>query len=244
MKDKIKLKLKIPVKQRMMIGSGFSDQTINRKSLRAPNGGPYIPGSTLKGIIRNECEKLVKLFDFPVISPHNFETLANFSSGKNHEYLIDHLFGSRFEGDKLFFSDALPAKEAEKIITEVISRNSIDRERRTAKDGHLFSTEYIRNMSNEGDYINYFSEINGYHQKLTEENFPPEYCFLLLGILNCSKIGGDKSTGAGWLDEGIKIESLEYNNKQYSQDDFLKEFLSYQFSEIKALIDLYREDNL
>lgn len=245
MKHKIQITLEIPVMQRMMIGSGFSDKTINRKSLRDSRGIAYISGSSLKGIIRNECEKLAQLYNFDVFSPHNIESLDNFKNSKLNRFLVDILFGCRFEGEKLFFSDALPQEKLYKS-SEVISRNSIDRLMGTSKEGHLFTTEYVRNISKSNDFMIYESTINGYHDNLTGDEIPIEYAFLVVSILSCRYIGGDKSTGAGWLKDGITISKIEYNKKTFSgnsiTDEFLSEFLKENYEDVKSLFDMYKEE--
>ncbi len=246
MKHKIEITLKIPVMQRMFIGSGFSDKTINRKSIKNSKGLAYIPASSLKGIIRNECEKIAKLYNFDVLSPHSNDSLTNFTNSKSSRFLVDILFGSKFEGEKLFFSDALPQEEFYKN-SEVITRNSIDRLMRTSKENHLFSTEYIRNFSGKNnDYMIYESTINGYHEYLTGDEIPIEYAFLILSILFCKHIGGDKSTGAGWLKDGITISKIKYNEKLFSDqsiiNNFLGDFLKEGYEDIKILFDMYKDD--
>lgn len=133
-------------------------------------------------------------------------------------------------------------------LSEIISRNSIDRLFGTSKDAHLFSTEYIRNVSGKNeDYRIYNAEINGWHDNLTEEEIPPEYCLLVLAILLCQRIGGDKSTGAGWIKDGIIIERIVYNGKVFLKeeifDKFLGEFLSYDYEDILVLVEEHREIN-
>ncbi|MFN8578245.1 MAG: RAMP superfamily CRISPR-associated protein [Candidatus Sericytochromatia bacterium] len=245
MKHKIEISLEIPVMQRMFIGSGFSDNTVNRKVLRDSKGIAYIPASSLKGVIRNQCEKIADLYNFDILSPHD-QSLDNFKNSKDSKYITDIIFGSKFEGEKLFFNDAYPEEEAYKN-NEIISRNSIDRLMRTSKDSHLFTTEYIRNAKDKDDFVIYKSKIKGYHQNLTGDEIPIEYAFLIVSILSCKFIGGDKSTGAGWIKDGIKINEIKYNNKLFSGDsiknEFLKEFLNENYEDLKALFEVYKEES-
>jgi hypothetical protein len=82
---------------------------------------------------------------------------------------------------------------------------------KTAKEKHLFSTEYAAPMT-------FQTTIDGYHRDLVflEEADPPfAYCLLIAGIIMVERLGGDKSTGAGKLGK-MEINSLTYNDKVIS----------------------------
>jgi CRISPR/Cas system CSM-associated protein Csm3 (group 7 of RAMP superfamily) len=206
------------------VGSGLGSVAIDRLLRRRALPGtservPYVPGSQLKGILRHQCERLLATFSAPVLSPHFLseqptrEYLAAFVPLQQSDYLIDRLFGSRYEGECLFVQDALPESNLQ-IPSYALNRTAMDRLTGTVRAGRLFTTELAS-----GKAITLRSVLQARHvagvltpQDGDDEGFPYEYSFLLAGLLSMDAIGGDKSTGCGWIQ--MQIQEILWNGKK------------------------------
>lgn len=212
MDHRIELELTIPMGSRWHSGSGEGSLLTDRLTRRDARDRPFIPGSTLKGVIRESCERLARLVGFPSSTdPHQVDIRKGrvFQSFEKTDSPVDRLFGNKRIAGGLFFRDArLPDPPELPNCT----RNRIARYRAlgTARQGHLFSTEYAPAHS-------FRTRIDGWHRDLVVfgEEYPPfAYGLLLAGILAVERIGGDKSTGAGWLEGPISIETARYNGAE------------------------------
>ncbi len=211
----ISLHLTINMTSKWHMGSGEGSLILDRLIKKDPRNRPFIPGSTLKGVIRESCEKLSRTLKFPEPSdPHqddltiqdNFQPLVKLQSP------VDRIFGNKFEGGQLFFRDARLENESPYGFQKTQTRICKYRKLGTAKDKHLFSTEYAAPMTLK-------TTIEGHHRDLIkdmEEDLPFEYCILIAGIMHASHLGGDKSTGGGKAD--ILIDSITYNKKTVYKD--------------------------
>jgi hypothetical protein len=76
----------------------------------------------------------------------------------------------------------------------------------TAREHHLFSSEYVMPMT-------FSAQIEGYHRNLIciKGDPPYAYCLLVAGIMSLERLGADKSTGSGQV--RIHIDSVEYNGR-------------------------------
>lgn len=217
MRHHIRLDLEIAFSSRWHTGSGEGSVMTDRLIRRDPLNRPFVPAATLKGIVRQSCEKLSRTLGFRDPSdPHQSDlTLSQaFVPFKQMASPVDRLFGSKVEPGGLFFRDAR-LKDEDMSVSFVSNRVARYRVLNTAKDKHLFTTEY----SNPAVLC---TSIDGRHQDLVvlDEEYPPfAYCLLIAGILAVERIGGDKSIGSGRLDEPIRIRSIEYNGSPVDFDN-------------------------
>lgn len=217
----IRLDLQIVFASRWHAGSGESSLMTDRLIRRNGRNHPFIPAATLKGIVRQSCEKLSRTLGFPHPSdPHQgaLSEQGAFVPSTQIVSPVDHLFGTRFEPGGLFFRDACLKEDG---LGTALVRNRVARHRvlGTAKEKQLFTTEYILPEI-------LCTRIDGWHKDLVtldDDNPPYEYCLLIAGILAVERIGGDKSTGAGWLDK-IALESGQYNGSTLDLDKVLDLF--------------------
>lgn len=214
---KINLKLKIQFKTTFHIGSGLSDNKRVDNLVVKEEGFPYIPGSSLKGRIRYQFNKIAS-----TISPDNFNTLHSGSrdylscQNQNRICKTEHvresclhcrIFGSEFFSGSLYFSPARLKKEVRNKIEkfggiqkyqqhlyEIRTGNKINRKLQTTEDSSLFNYE----MAN-GQYP-FRAEISGQAHMNEEELTFLKRCIELLDFL-----GGNKSRGLG----RCKIEITE-----------------------------------
>ena len=130
----LEVNFKITPLQFWHVGAGLGSAHIHRKILRDGIGRPYIPGSHLKGILRQKCEDLAETLGLPIVDPNAKEDLKGFIDPKTTIFLIDRLFGSRYEGEHLFVRPAYWLDDGQ---TEYYERSFIMEQARTAMDRAL-----------------------------------------------------------------------------------------------------------
>ena len=167
---------------------------------------------------------------------HNQRLVDHFRPLQESELLIDRLFGSRYQGECLFVSNALPTAQ-ERNMTIVEARTAIDRVTGTVMDQHLFTTEVVQ-----AD-VNLRGEIRARHPRgvLTQDadGFPYEYALLLAGISSVETLGGDKSVGLGRCEVGIDPESLRWNGNEMTLDRALQCFDELEWGD---MVNMLREE--
>ncbi len=208
MHHRIQLELEIDFPYRWHTGSGEGSFMTDRLIRRDSQNRPFIPASTLKGIIRQSCEKLSRTLGFAEPSdPHQPDLTQSqaFVPFQQMTSPVDQLFGTKFEPGGLFFRDARLSDDEE---INTLARNRVARHRvlNTAREKQLFSSEYALPAKLK-------TQIDGRHAGLANmEGYPPlAYCLLIAAIFAVERIGGDKSSGAGWLNGPIAIARSDYN---------------------------------
>ena len=224
-------------------GSGYSSVAVDRLQHRDWGGAPVIPGSLIKGVLRHHCERLVRAFGLPTVDPHSGaepgdrELIRHFRPLHQSEVLVDRLFGTRYQGECLFMTNAVPSTRVRKHETQVAARTSIDRVTGTVMDAHLFTTEVVEGEA----YLS--GKIRARHpaRVLTqdEDGFPFEYSLLVAALLSIDAIGGDKSAGLGRCVVRIEGGSLGWNGETISVEKALE---SLQETEWADLVCIVREE--
>ena len=213
MRQNLKIIFTIEFKSKWHTGSGDGNLSIDKLVRRDARNWPFIPGSTLKGIIRENCEKLSQTLGFAKPSdPHQTDLKIEdrFYSLEKQASPVDCIFGNKYESDCLFFRDARLENKPYKYSKNQ-SRICKYRTLGTSKEKHLFTSEYTIPMI-------FKTQINAYHKNLLAfpDELPYAYCILVAGIMKTKRIGGDKSTGSGHVD--IQIDSILYNGKNYEKE--------------------------
>ncbi|RMH46167.1 MAG: hypothetical protein D6694_03785, partial [Gammaproteobacteria bacterium] len=190
------------------LGTGLPNGLIDRAIARNKDGYLYVPGSTIKGVVRHRCEQLAKLYGLEANEPHTEESQRREANIRDPD-IITRIFGSRFLPATLYFDDATMLEEdraayfdgskpddgiykAKQI--EERTQVSLSRRTRTAKSGRLYTSEYgIKSLRFKG-------QVYGIIDGLALED-EPEYNYSLLllvaGLKSIDRIGGNKSSGAG-----------------------------------------------
>ncbi len=237
MQHSIHIKYTITLKSGWHAGSGEGGLFANRLVRKDAQNLPFIPGSTLKGVIRENCEKLSTTLKFPPpTNPHD-KSLSHgdsFTALSNVASPVDAIFGNCFEEGNLFFRDArlnneqiagLDTRPASLINSR--ARIHVNRKLGTAKENHLFSTEYTKQME-------FTTSIDGYHNGLCSivaGELPFSYCILIAGILLLDKICGDKSIGGGWIN--TNIDEIKYNRQIMSKEKIFDSLDASDYRELK-----------
>lgn len=206
-------------------GRGFFDRLIRRDS----ESLLVVPGSTIKGLIRENCESLASLFGISVEGPHlprdkdeRKKYIKSLFSGYDIIYAI---FGSPWKPGTVFFDDMVLDDEWKAYFTDSKAeehnlrlrrwqseerlRVNINRYTGTAAEGGLFTSEYgKRGLSFKG-------KIYGAYSYPSEEadtfDYPLSLLLLLAGLKMIDSVGAERSAGCGrcW----VSIEHLQLNGE-------------------------------
>lgn len=173
------------------IGSGKPDLDIgdvDMPVLRAPDGQPYIPGSSLKGRTRAEAERLAKSAGMEVCTPPAVDNMCGTLKRREEFCVACRIFGTAGRisvASKVKFRDAYPLKP----VGEMLQRTgtAIDRSTGTVSRGALYSTEAVPAGVKFG-------------LEIVAENLQTEELRLLKAALKSvedSALGGSSSRGFG-----------------------------------------------
>ena len=101
----ITIDLKIAFDSKWHCGSGEGGLLTDRLISRDSRDRPYIPGSTLKGVVRESCEKLSRSLGFPdPCDPHKEDLVVNpgiFLPLSEARSPVDRVFGNKYEEGRL-----------------------------------------------------------------------------------------------------------------------------------------------
>jgi CRISPR/Cas system CSM-associated protein Csm3 (group 7 of RAMP superfamily) len=204
--ERIEIAYRLTFESAFHFGTGMGGGLMDRLVARNTDGFLYVPGSTVKGVLRERCEQLVGVFGLQATSPHLEEWRE-----ANHlnPDIVARIFGTRFLPGTLYFDDAQMISEDRVLFeTEVKQQRdafkarqieqrtqvALSRRTRTAQHGMLYTSEYgIRNLHFEGEIL---GMLTGFP---VEESPRGTFSLLLLltGLKSLEHIGGSKSTGAG-----------------------------------------------
>lgn len=198
--------------------------------IKDPKGMPFIPGSSIKGVIRSQLERVLRSLDtrttlFDVCDPLSNPCVSNtqkddFFKGlkgvpdKNREQVFSQkiwdksctvcrLFGSPWLASRLAFRDARLSESTELVqITEIRDGVGIDRDRGAAKEGLKYDFEVV-------------SPDAQFDVSIVAENVEHWEIGLLLAVLRpwqegYMPIGGKSTRGPGWGKLGdLSIKRVE-----------------------------------
>jgi CRISPR/Cas system CMR subunit Cmr4 (Cas7 group RAMP superfamily) len=194
------------------LGTGVTAGLIDRTVIRDARGYLYVPASTFKGVLREHCEHLCRLYlpAMAVDSPHNaYLALTQFGRSPS---LISRIFGSHIHPGGLRFNDARLVDEDRRAYkndygdtqTGTLTQVRIDRLTRTAVPEALYTSEFgARDLLFEGTIkgVLQCSPVAALATTVDEQSSlpAPTYSLLLLlaGLLMIEQIGGNKSAGKG-----------------------------------------------
>ncbi len=207
--EHIQIKYELTFKSAFHFGTGLRGGLVHRLVARDADGFLYVPGSTLKGVLRERCEQLAQLFDLQITSPHVEEWRE---ANRRNPDIVTRIFGSRFTPGQLYFDDAQMSEssrelfEADKKLdflkpklqawqVERRTQVSLSRVTRTAQSGLLFTSEYgVPNLSFTGSIVGLLAGF-----PLNSDDGKGTYSLLLLlaGLKSLDRLGGSRSSGAG-----------------------------------------------
>lgn len=136
----VKYNIKVNILSPFNISSGEDGGGFIDKYTVKINNKPYIPATTIKGLIK-----------------HSFYKISDFKhDAKNCSCPVCRLFGKEgYYPSKIYIDDL---KTNEEKRTRIKFGNAIDRYRKTAKDNALYSKEIVCNRQFNGQATVYFDE--------------------------------------------------------------------------------------
>ena len=178
------------------IGSGKPELEetagIDLPILKDPNDTPYIPGSSLKGKVRSEAERIARTTGLKVCKPPAIEGMCGSTARTEEDLCIAcRIFGTASmrggisRASKVRFRDAFPTTQISSSL--VRTGIAIDRTTGSVKGGALYSIEAVpRNAK--------------FRLEIVTENLKEDELRLLkaaLKSLEDSSLGGHSSRGMG-----------------------------------------------
>lgn len=238
---KLEVKLNLTISTALMIAGGemASRLGIDKATIKNRNGKLIIPASTIKGKLRDECQRILiglypNIFTCKPPKADDMCPQPYIRSKTNIEICpICKIFGSPWKTSSLFFSDLVlqnhefdpDPKEDKPRNTTVKIGVAIDRYTRIAKDKSLYYLE----TSPQGYPVNFSNKISIKGEVESEKDI----ALLYAGIQSLFNIGGSKSVGLGWI-EGNKIGQFELDGGEIDfNDDSVKQ-------EVKTWLEEFR----
>ncbi len=211
--DRLKIDYDLKFISPFHCGTGIREGLIDRTIVRDDGGYLYIPGSTIKGVLREHCEQLARFYEQQnVSSPHDAKAALQ-GLGNNRPTMITRIFGSQNIPGQLFFDDAhqiendlqqydSPERSGKgkykSLQVSLSTQVRLNRPTRTAVPGALYTSEFGTN-----DLV-FKGTIQGWLgctaiDSIAQHGITPTYSLLLLlaGLHVVERIGGNKSTGKG-----------------------------------------------
>lgn len=211
--QRIQINYRLTFNTAFHLGTGLRSGLIHRSVATDSEGYLLVPGSTVKGSLRDRCGQIARLFRFPEDDPH----VGKISEANLQAALVELIFGSRFQPGRLYFDDAKLISEDRELFeptyddprlrdrrrnefrswqTEKRTQVSIWRPTNTAAAGRLYNSEYgIRGLRFDGQISGL---LRGY-ATLADPPLSYSLIFLIMGLLGLERLGGNKSSGAGLL---------------------------------------------
>lgn len=209
----MKLEIELEVLSALSVGSTADVQGVgvDKATMRDADGKLIIPGSTLKGRIRWECERIARALGWEVCDtpqPDNMCPYYWHHRDVQEDKFCDLclIFGVSGKPSLLWFGDAAltPDERIKGTPIFVVGKNvnerrpfdaqmrpgvSISRARRAAFSERLFFTE----TSAPNAHFRFHTVIEG---ELTSAQYR---ALLLAGVRSLSLVGGGRSRGLGWV---------------------------------------------
>lgn len=194
------MKIRIIIKTSLLIGGYRSSAFIDKVTATNSLGIPIIPASAIKGALRIEFERLLRVGTEAEICDSS--TPGTMCTDVDNLCFACKLFGGVFNQGKLRFSDGLlESKEWENFFKEqrgFVCRTGtgISRKLGTVKEKMLFDKEIIEPFM---DNLTFLADIEG-GESLTED----EKDYFKCAVKSLEAIGGEKSRGLGWIEATIE----------------------------------------
>jgi len=190
------------------IGSGKPEVVIGEVDLPVltdPNGQPYVPGSSLKGRVRAEAERIARERGMEVCKPPDVRDMCGSKKNSVDDFCVCcRIFGTAGNisvASKVKFRDAYPLERVETLLER--TGIAIDREKGTVARGALYTIQAVPAGTKFG-------------LEIVAENLSDEELRLLKAALRSvedSALGGSSTRGFGKVK--ISIESVRERGAGY-----------------------------
>lgn len=248
--NRIRIQYQLTLKAPLHCGTGLNNGLTDRGMARDHERHAYIPGSTIKGVLRHHATRLAHMLDLEANLPHT-DNLQPFAQ-ENFRDIPALIFGSQYRPGTLYFDDALLCHEDRIFFEEggsndwlarqavIRTRVGLSRVTNTVRTHQLFSTEYgIPGLRFDG-------VVSGYLQGIAPAkagDYPPDYTFSLLLLVaafsSLDGIGGEKSVGAGHID--CNIGSVQIDGESACPRDIIA--ASVAWTDYETIVELLQEND-
>lgn len=228
-KNKVRIGYRLEMLSRFFCGTGYAYGLTDRTVQKDGEGYLVIPGSTLKGIIRENCEKVVQLAEGQAPDPHGEKSAMYAFTSPG---VIEDIFGSRFQEGTLYFDPARLGEDYKALFdgesekkrylasqVQLMTQASLDRRTGTAKKQALFTSEFgPGGLVFQGEIL---GSLGGYSLGEVEPGRAGTDSLLLLlaGLYLVERVGGDGSRGAGKC--LLEVESLTVDGEEADPPGYL-----------------------
>jgi len=187
------------------IGSGKPELEIERVEmpiLTTPDNVPYIPGSSLKGRVRSEAERIARQKGIPVCKPPDVRNMCGSKGNIDALCICCRIFGTAAAAggvsvaSKVKFRDAYPLHKVETLLER--TGIAIDRETGTVAKGALYTIQAVPAGTR-------------FSLEIVAENMSDDELRLLKAALKSvedSALGGSSSRGFGKVHISIDRVSM------------------------------------
>jgi CRISPR/Cas system CSM-associated protein Csm3 (group 7 of RAMP superfamily) len=214
-------------------GTGLPRLLVDRAISRDADGALFIPGSTLKGVLRDRCDQIASLFGLSTRFPH--DEVAALQEYATRD-LSSRLFGSRLYPGALYFDNLVMSPDDYDILREtpaLQSQNrtqvSLSRRTGTARPRFLFSSEFgLTGLRFEGEVYGYVPDIAIDRDQPTGPTYA--LTLLLAGLMALDRIGGNRSSGMGRC--GVSISSLQVDGEPSNPVTWLGRLADLEYAEL------------
>lgn len=205
--DHLDLTYRLTFNSAFHCGTGLPNGLIHRAVQKNREGYLYVPGSTIKGVLRETCEYLARTLlngKHTIRDPHDEKAaIQAFFEGTD---MVESIFGSRFQEGALFFDQAEMIAEHRKIFkngnniffllqTENRTQTRISRLLGTGVREALYSSEFgIAGLQFEGKIHGW---VNGISNPFSDLSGSYALYLLIAGLFMTDRIGANRSTGMG-----------------------------------------------
>lgn len=142
-RNRITIRGKLKFETQLHVGTGEAPALDVRNSvLKLKDGIPYIPASSLKGVMRSEVERVAKARNLPICDPTNPEASPKCHEDNQDEpCIVCMMFGSKKVAAHIFVQDAFPSDSS--VGFNFQPHVGIDRKSAVKEEQALYSFETI-----------------------------------------------------------------------------------------------------
>lgn len=234
-------------------GTGLRGGLVHRLVQRGPDGYVLVPGSTVKGLVRNACEHVIPLIataiesDFGaslpslrVHSPH--DQAAALGDLHPTGTLLSRIFGTRAHAGTVYFDDAALSEQwrdffsgstgsrADALVWQVEQRTQVTMSRSTgtAQRGMLRSSEYgLRGTEFVGRIYGSLDDWSPPDDDGTSRDGTFALLLLLAGLGTVERLGAQRSSGLG--DCTFTVTGLRVNGTAREPAVLLQRFADFPY---------------
>ncbi len=233
-RDRICLTYQLKFESAFHCGTGFAKGLTDRAVHRDKDDYLYVPGSTIKGVLRESCEQAARMLGIAVRDPHDEKAATDAFFGEPD--IVERIFGSRYQESSIFFDNAKLSPDLKQFFdekyrfmqTENRTQTRLSRKTGTVMDGALYTSEFGISQ------LRFDGEIHGWLEGTSNElpeDLPGSYPLYLLiaGMSLTCRIGANRSTGMGRC--RFDVQKLQVNENVENPKDYcerMENFVRYE----------------